>query len=200
VRPGSSGNATPLVEACDVAIAGRPVSVRVHEGDCVLLVGPPAAGKSWLARVLAGVVPPSGGVVRARGRVRAADAPNRVALAPPFHDNHQFVGTLAYNVLAPRPWPHGEDDETEAEALCRELGLGPLLDRMPAGMQTLVGEGGWQLSHGERSRVFLARALLQRADVVILDGSFAALDPPTLSACVSCARRRARALVVIGEL
>ena len=58
----------------------------------------------------------------------------------------------------------------EAEAILRELDLGPLLARMPAGLEQLVGERGWQLSHGGRSRLFIARALLQPLDACVLDG------------------------------
>ena len=79
------------------------------------------------------------------------------------------------------------------------MGLGPLLDRMPAGIQQIVGDTGWQLSQGERGRVFLARALLQRAEVVILDESFAALDPETLQQAVACADRRAATLLVVAH-
>ena len=63
----------------------------------------------------------------------------------------------------------------------------------------MVGETGWQLSHGERSRVFLARALLQDAQLTVLDESFAALDPETLQKCLDCAFRRARTLAVIDH-
>jgi ATP-binding cassette subfamily B protein len=98
-----------------------------------------------------------------------------------------------------RRWPAAQADLDEAEALCRELGLGPLLDRMPAGMMQMVGEGGWQLSHGERSRVFLARALLQGGDALVLDESFAALDPETLGDALAVAVRRAPALIVIAH-
>ncbi|HWO08079.1 MAG TPA: ATP-binding cassette domain-containing protein, partial [Polyangiaceae bacterium] len=90
-------------------------------------------------------------------------------------------------------------DLIEAEAVCREVGLGGLLERMPGGMHQVVGETGWQLSHGERSRLFLARALLQRADLVILDECFAALDPDNLERAVRAAVRRARALLVIAH-
>lgn len=83
--------------------------------------------------------------------------------------------------------------------VCRELGLGSLLDRMPSGLDQVVGETGWQLSHGERSRIFLARALLQRADLVILDETFGALDPLTLKSCVDTVFARAPALVVIAH-
>ena len=71
-------------------------------------------------------------------------------------------------------------DFQAAAEICAELGLGELLERLPAGFQQMVGESGWRLSHGERSRLYIARALLQHADLIILDESFAALDPETL--------------------
>jgi ABC-type multidrug transport system fused ATPase/permease subunit len=87
----------------------------------------------------------------------------------------------------------------EAESICRELGLGDLLGRMPSGLLQMVGEGGWQLSHGERSRVYIARALLQNADLVILDESFAALDPENLETALECTLRRAETAMVIAH-
>jgi ABC-type multidrug transport system fused ATPase/permease subunit len=63
----------------------------------------------------------------------------------------------------------------------------------------MVGEGGWQLSHGERSRVYVARALLQKADLVILDESFAALDPENLKEALECTLRHAETLMVIAH-
>jgi ABC-type transport system involved in cytochrome bd biosynthesis fused ATPase/permease subunit len=70
---------------------------------------------------------------------------------------------------------------------------------MPAGLTEMVGDTGWQLSQGERSRVFLARAILQGAPLVILDESFAALDPETLEQCLECVLRRAPSLLVIAH-
>ncbi|MGH9803172.1 MAG: ATP-binding cassette domain-containing protein, partial [Blastocatellia bacterium] len=98
-----------------------------------------------------------------------------------------------------RTWPARDKDYEEAEALCRQLGLGELLDRMPGGLMQMVGETGWQLSHGERSRMFLARALLQTSELVILDESFAALDPETLSQCLNTAIARSKTLMVIAH-
>jgi len=60
-----------------------------------------------------------------------------------------------------------------------------------------VGETGWQLSHGECSRLYIARALLQGADLVVLDESCAALDPETLHQCLCCVLTRAPTLLVI---
>ncbi|MEP7337471.1 MAG: ATP-binding cassette domain-containing protein, partial [Acidobacteriota bacterium] len=123
----------------------------------------------------------------------------RVVSAPQFHENHVFTGTFAFNLLMGRGWPPRAEDFVEAEQVCRQLGLGEVLDRMPAGLMQMVGETGWQLSHGERSRLFLARALLQKSELVILDESFAALDPETLSQCLKTALDRAKTLLVIAH-
>jgi ABC-type multidrug transport system fused ATPase/permease subunit len=70
---------------------------------------------------------------------------------------------------------------------------------MPAGMQQIVGETGWQLSHGEKSRLYLARALLQQAEVLILDESFAALDPQTLQRTLRFVLEKAPTVLVIAH-
>jgi ATP-binding cassette subfamily B protein len=88
--------------------------------------------------------------------------------------------TFAFNVFMGRSWPPQPADVEAAEDARRELGLDDLHSYMPAGLWRMVGETGWQLSHGERRRLYMARALLQGADLVILDESFAALDPETL--------------------
>jgi ATP-binding cassette subfamily B protein len=70
---------------------------------------------------------------------------------------------------------------------------------MPSGILQTVGETGWQLSHGERSRLFLARALLQNPDVLILDESFAQLDPDTMRVALATVVSRARAVMLIAH-
>jgi ABC-type transport system involved in cytochrome bd biosynthesis fused ATPase/permease subunit len=62
-----------------------------------------------------------------------------------------------------------------------------------------VGETGWQLSQGERSRIFMARALLQGAGLVVLDETFAALDPETMRQTLACVLKRAPSLLVIAH-
>ncbi|MEQ1899937.1 MAG: ABC transporter ATP-binding protein [Devosia sp.] len=178
------------------------VQLRVDHGDRILLQGASGSGKSTLASLLAGVRPASEGSILLAGRDRLAMGAawhEFVAAAPQFHENHILTGTLAFNLLLGRRWPATEDDLAVARDLCEELGLGTLLARMPAGLEQMIGETGWQLSHGEKSRIFLARALLQDAELTILDESFAALDPETVKLCLDCAFRRSRTLMVIAH-
>src|SRR5229473_287547 len=189
--------------------AGRRVpslkncTLTIHEGDSLLLEGDSGSGKSTLALLLAGMRRPSAGFILAGGldlqTLGEAHWRQRVAAAPQYHENHILSASLSFNLLMGRPYPHSSEDIQEARELCLELGLGSLLERMPSGLDHIVGETGWQLSQGERSRVFLARALLQNADLVILDESFAALDPENLHRCLGCVRRRAKALLVIAH-
>jgi ABC-type transport system involved in cytochrome bd biosynthesis fused ATPase/permease subunit len=92
-----------------------------------------------------------------------------------------------------------EADFHDAEEIVRALGLSDLLTKMPAGLLQMVGEGGWQLSHRERSRLYMARALLQGGQVMIFDESFAALDPENLRQALGCVLRRAPTLMVIAH-
>jgi ATP-binding cassette, subfamily B, bacterial len=66
-------------------------------------------------------------------------------------------------------------------------------------MFQMVGETGWQLSLGERSRLFIARALLQDVELIVLDESFAALDPETLQQCCQSALARAKTLLLTAH-
>jgi ATP-binding cassette subfamily B protein len=206
-----SRNGRPLLEVRDLVFRHRDrpepvlrgVAARLDAGDRLLLEGPSGGGKSTLAALLAGCREPAAGLLLLDGLDRATLGAEgwrrRVVLAPQFHDNHVVMGTLAFNLLLGRRWPPRPADLEEAESVCRALGLGPLLERMPAGLQQVVGETGWQLSHGEKSRLYLARALLQGADVVILDESFAALDPQTLRQALGFVLEKAPTVVVIAH-
>lgn len=185
----------------------RPVldgcSFEIREGDRILIEGPSGGGKSTLAGILTHLRVPSSGLMLLGGLDRHTLGREtwrrHVVAAPQFHENHVFTETFAFNLLMGRGWPPAPGDLAEATEICRELGLGELLRRMPAGLLQLVGETGWQLSHGERSRLFVARALLQASQVVILDESFAALDPENLQRALQCALRRAPTLLVIAH-
>lgn len=178
-------------------------SLEIREGDRLLLEGASGSGKSTFGAILSGLRHPTGGLLLAGGvdpsTTGLAGWRRRVATAPQYHENHILAAPLLFNLLMGRAWPASREDIREAHAVCHEVGLGPLIDRMPAGMMEMVGDSGWQLSQGERSRIYLARAILQGAPLVILDESFAALDPETLEQCLECVLRRAPSLLVIAH-
>jgi ATP-binding cassette subfamily B protein len=206
-----SWDASPVIEARDLVFRysdrAQPVlrgaSLKIAKGDRVVLEGASGGGKSTLVSILAGVREPNSGSVLIHGLDRkilgAPEWTRHLAAAPQFHENHVLAETFAFNLFLGRPTVLGPADFEEAQAICRELGLGDLLERMPAGMLQMVGETGWQLSHGERSRLYIARALLQDAELVVLDESFAALDPENLKRAVECVVKRARSLLVIAH-
>ena len=201
----------PILEASQVLFRyrdrGEPVlrgcTFRLSSGDRILLESPSGGGKSTLVSLLNGLRTPDSGLVLLHGLDRrswgAAGWTKRISSAPQFHENHVITETFAFNLLMGRRWPPRPEDLEEAKTVCAELGLGTLLLRMPGGLMQRVGETGWQLSHGERSRLFMARALLQGAELVVLDESFAALDPDTLRQAIVCASRRAPTLVVVAH-
>jgi ATP-binding cassette subfamily B protein len=201
----------PLIAARDLAFRypgrGEPVlsgcNFEIRRGDRILLEGPSGGGKSTLGALLCGLRAPTSGSLRYDGVgwdvLGTLAWRARVGAAPQFHENHVFSASLLFNLLLGRAWPPRPEDVAEAEAVCRELDLGPLLARMPSGLEQLVGESGWQLSHGERSRLYIARSLLQPLAVRVLDESFAALDPETLERALACVLRRAETLLVIAH-
>lgn len=191
---GYPGRARPVLTSCDLEIAA---------GDRLLVEGPSGSGKSTLAALVAGLRRPSSGLLLLdgfdRGSLGARGWRRRVAAAPQFHENWVLSETLMFNLLMGRGWPPSGEDQQAAEEVCRALGLGDLLDRMPSGLQQIVGESGWQLSHGEQSRLFIARALLQDAELVLFDESFAALDPANLRRCLETVVERSPTLMVVAH-
>jgi ATP-binding cassette subfamily B protein len=181
----------------------RPTSLAIARGDRVLLEGATGSGKSTLAALLAGFRAPTTGYLLAGGFDRATLGPDLwrrcVVVAPQHHENHVFSASLAFNLLLGRPLPHSPEDLREAREVCEALGLAPLLERMPAGLEQIVGDTGWRLSQGERGRLFMARALLQRADLTVLDESLGALDPENVRLGARCALARSRSLLLIAH-
>jgi ATP-binding cassette subfamily B protein len=219
---GSTGEEPPLLVARDLRFRhpGREEEALVGAGfellagESVLLEGPSGGGKSTLVSLLSGWRKPSSGTLLLNGLDRASQGAarwgRRIAAAPQFHENHVFTGTMAFNLLlsappepegpaGPRHVPAEDRAEERAREVCGELGLGPLLERMPSGLRQVVGETGWQLSHGEKSRLFVARTLLADASLVVLDESLAALDPETAREVLACVRRRAWSLLLVAH-
>lgn len=189
-----AGRGDPVLQGCNL---------RIGPGERVILQGPSGGGKSTLASLLAGLRTPQSGLVLLDGLDRHTVGfegwRRRVVLVPQFHENHLVLGSVAFNLLMGVQWPPAPADFDRADAVLRELGLGPTLDRMPSGLLQTVGETGWQLSHGERSRLYLARALLQNPDIMILDESFAQLDPANMHLALTAVTARPSAVVLIAH-
>ncbi|KOG69603.1 MULTISPECIES: ABC transporter ATP-binding protein [Streptomyces] len=150
------------------------VSFRVEPGRMVALVGSSGAGKSTIAQLLPRLYDADAGAVRLGGvDVRDLSADSiRDTLGMVTQDGHLFHETIRANLLLARP-EAGEDDLWDA---LRRARLDGLIASLPEGLDTVVGERGYRLSGGERQRLTIARLLLARPRVVILDEATAHLD------------------------
>ncbi|MDT0156572.1 thiol reductant ABC exporter subunit CydC [Microbacterium sp. ARD32] len=169
------------------AVAG--VSGSVQRGRWLVLDGPSGSGKSTLLSAVMGALPPASGAVLADDLPLTAldeDAwRGRVAWCP--QDAYVFDSTLRGNLLLARARDDAPDDQDMRDALSR-VGLSSLLGSLAAGLDTRVGAGGSALSGGERQRLAVARALLTRSDVILLDEPTAHLDEPTAAAMMADVR------------
>ncbi|WP_194834418.1 ABC transporter ATP-binding protein [Nocardia sp. XZ_19_369] len=151
------------------------VSLSLPEGQRLAIVGPSGAGKSTLLRLLARFYDVDKGAVRVGGvDVRSISTEALMArIAIVFQNVYLFDGTIEDNVRLGRP----DADEADVRAAAGAARLDEVIERLPAGWSTNVGEGGALLSGGERQRVSIARALLKNAPIVLLDEVTSALDP-----------------------
>ncbi|MFF0014259.1 ABC transporter ATP-binding protein [Streptomyces sp. NPDC005374] len=150
------------------------ISFRAEPGQTIALVGSSGAGKSTVAQLLPRLYDVDEGAVRIGGvDVRDLSAGSlRATLGMVTQDGHLFHDTVRANLLLARP----EADEAELwDALSRSR-LDGLVRSLPDGLDTVVGERGYRLSGGERQRMTIARLLLARQRVVILDEATAHLD------------------------
>jgi manganese/zinc/iron transport system ATP- binding protein len=150
------------------------VSCWFAAGESASLVGPNGAGKSTLLKALAGMLPPTHGVVRFDGAV--VRRPNRAVVYVPqrsgvdwaFPLNVLDVAIMGRGLRHARLLPYSADDRNAAMHALRQVG-----------MDHLAGAQIGQLSGGQQQRVFLARALVQQGEVYLLDEPFAGVDIPT---------------------
>ena len=194
------------VQFDDVAFgyrAGEPVlngvslSVPAH-GMCAI-VGPSGSGKTTIARLIARFWDADSGTVRVGG-TDVRDMPTAQLmeqLSMVFQDVYLFDDTLAANVRVGDPNATEEQVRRAADL----AGVTEVVDRLPHGWDTRVGEGGRALSGGERQRVSIARALLKRAPIVLLDEATSALDAENEANIVAAMEelRRTSTLIVIAH-
>ncbi|MFE8990208.1 ABC transporter ATP-binding protein [Streptomyces collinus] len=150
------------------------LSFRAEPGQTVALVGSSGAGKSTIAQLMPRLYDTDEGAVRIGGvDVRDLTAGSlRQTLGMVTQDGHLFHDTVRANLLLARP----EATEDELWDALRRARLDDLVRSLPDGLDTVVGERGYRLSGGERQRMTIARLLLARQRVVILDEATAHLD------------------------
>jgi thiol reductant ABC exporter CydC subunit len=153
------------------------VSLRLERGQRIAVVGASGSGKSTLAQLLLRFWDVDEGSVRLEGHdlTRWPSDLARTRMAYAAQTAHVFAGTLRENLLLACPAASAE----ELGAVLRAVRLDAAVERLPGGLDAWVGERGQTLSGGERQRLALARALLRRAPLLVLDEPTAHLDALT---------------------
>ena len=177
------------------------VSFHVPNRSMVALVGPSGCGKTTVARLVSRFYDVDSGAVKVGGLdVREQTTATLMkSLSMVFQDVYLFDDTLEANIRIGNP----DATDEEVHEAARLAGVTEIVQRLPHGWETSVGEGGRALSGGERQRVSIARALLKKAPIVLLDEATSALDPENetnIVAAVDKLRENATVMVIAHKL
>ena len=164
----------------------RDLNLRLEPGESVALVGATGSGKSTAVALLAGLVPPTSGEVRIGAEATTTLGPEGVAVsvATVLQETFLFADTVLANLTLGR--------DVSDEELAAALDASSATDFVAAlteGLDTMVGERGVTLSGGQRQRLAIARALLRRPAVLVLDDATSAIDPVVEAGILNALRR-----------
>jgi ATP-binding cassette subfamily B protein len=158
----------------------RHVDLAVAPGRTLALVGPSGAGKTTITGLVSRLYDPTDGAVRIGGvdlrQATSSSVRERVAVVS--QDSHLFHDTLRANLVYAKPTA----TDAELEAALRAAQIWDVIERLPDGLGTVVGDRGHRLSGGEKQRIAIARLLLKDPAVVVLDEATAHLDAASESA------------------
>ena len=152
------------------------LSFRIAPGEHVALVGPTGSGKTTVIRLLCRLYEPQRGRILLDGQdVRTLPLQElRRQLGVVLQDTFLFSGTVADNLRLDR-----QLEDQKLREVCRDLGLDPLLSRLPEGLETELRERGGNLSSGERQLLAVARVAIRNPTVLVMDEATAFMDPST---------------------
>jgi ATP-binding cassette subfamily C protein len=178
----------------------KGLSFRIAAGEMVGVVGPTGAGKSTLARLLVGAVPPTSGTVRLDGGDLANWDRDQLSAHVGYlpQDVELFPGSIADNIARLDP-EASTDDVIEAAKLAN---VHDLIMRLPEGYESMVDPAGFELSGGQRQRIALARAFFGAPCFVVLDEPNASLDGEgeyALTQALVAAKERGVTTIVIAH-
>jgi ATP-binding cassette subfamily B protein len=183
--------------------SGRPalddLSLTIEPGEIVAFAGPSGSGKSVLASLLSRFHDPDGGEVRLDGHALPTVTLHslRSQVGVVFDEPVLFSASVVENIAFGDP-AAGPDEIARAAAAA---GVDDFVDVLPAGYETVVGEQGYGLSGGQRQRIALARALVMKPRVLVLDDPLSAVDARTEAAIEASLARimRGRTVVLIAQ-
>ena len=165
----------------------RGFNLEVAAGQCVAIMGPSGSGKSTLARLLQAFCQPTDGAILLDGHdirhLAANELRQYFGVVP--QDTVLFSGTIYDNLALANPHAAFED----IVQACKLAEIHAVIEQLPQGYQTPIGEHGSGLSGGQKQRIAIARALLKKPRVLIFDEATSSLDPPTAAAFAATINR-----------